>query len=237
MKWVVVLVVLIVGAVVYKEMGRGGGGLSFGEPPKMVNLLPPTSPLYAQQQEFVDKFNADMALRERYADQLTTQGIYSEMRGALARGAQSLDDASLLKATRAMASLLPRLPEHTCANLMRPRDEFDLALSNDVNDALARLPAHHHRNLWDFYLRSLKAEVENAPIRPTNAEHQRNAMMQLGSIYSQQDAVRLMGVIQNPAGVADSDACWAIKTFTHATTRLSPQGSYAMSRMLWAGGQ
>ena len=234
MKWIVVLVVLIVGAVAYQEMSRGGG-LSFGEPPMMVNTLPPTSPLYAQQQEFVDRFNADPELRERFADQLTSKGLYAEMRNALARGAKSLDEPSLIKATRAMAAVMPRLPEHSCAKMMRPRDDFDLALSADVNDALARLPAHHHRNLWDFYLRALKAEVDDAPIRPANAEHRQNALQQLGSIYINEEAMRLISVMQNPETSSDADACWAIKTLTHASTRLSPQGSYAMSRMLWAG--
>lgn len=234
MKWMLVLVVLIAGAVGYKELSRGGG-LSFGEPPEMINTMPPGSPLYAQQQEFVDRFNADPALRERFADQLTSKGLYAEMRNALERGAKSLDEESLVKATRAMAAVIPRLPEHSCAKLARPRDDFDLALSADVNDALARLPSHYHRNLWDFYLRSLKAEIDDLPIRPVNEEHRRNAMEQLGSIYSNQDAQRLIGVWSNPHGSSDADACWAIKTMTHAATRLSPQGSIAMSRLLWAG--
>lgn len=235
MKWVWLLVALAVGAIVYKELGRNGGGISFGEPPMMVNTMPPGSPLHAQQQEFVDRFNADMALRERFADQLTSKGLYAEMRNALARGAKSLDEESLVKATRAIAAMIPRLPEHSCAKMGRPQDDFDLALSADVNDALSRLPSHYHRNLWDFYLRSLKAELDDLPVRPANAEHGRNALNELVGVYSNQDAVRLMGVWRNPHGASDADACWAIKTLTFASTRLSPQSSSAMSRLLWAG--
>ena len=235
MKWVWVLIVVIVGAVVWKELGRGGGGMSFGDPPMMINTMPAGSPLHAQQQEFVDRFNADIALRERFADQLTSQGLYAEMKNALARGAKSLDEQALIKATRSMAAVLPRLPEHSCAKMMRPRDDFDLALSKDIDDALSRLPAHHHRNFWEFYLRALKAEVDDAPIVPANAEHRQHALQQLGGIYVNGEAMRIMSVVQNPHSASDADACWAAKTLTHAATRLSPQASYAMARMLWAG--
>ena len=55
------------------------------------NPNPPSSPLYPASQEFVAGVNADPKLRSRFAGTFTKSGLYSEMRTALKRGAQSLD--------------------------------------------------------------------------------------------------------------------------------------------------
>lgn len=235
-KLLIVLVLLIAGAVLFKEMKSGGlpvlksdGGI--------VNTLAPTSPLYAQQQRFVDQFNADPQLRERFAGTFTSKGLFAEVQMALKRGGQSLDGPSLVKATRAMAAMIPRLPLHSCAKLMRPADDFDRPLGRDIDAALERLPPIHHHNLWDFYLRALKAEVTNAPITRFDPVARENALMLLGEKFPGRFGERLAAVAQNPVAASDEDACWAINALTHNATQLSPDSAEALSRMIWAGGE
>jgi hypothetical protein len=233
-KWIVIVVLLIGAGVYWKESHRGADGTSnYGG--GLVNTLPRSSPHYAQEQEFIDRFNADPELRDRFAGEFTSKGLYAELDSALHRGAQSLDGPSLVRVTTAMAAVIPRLPQKSCAKLARHQDDFDAELSRDFDDALSRLPAKHHRNLWDFYLRALKAEVDDAPVLARNAEHERVAMQHLGSKYRGREAERLMGVLSNPEGASDEDACWAVNTMTHGTTLLDPQSAEAMSRLIWAG--
>jgi hypothetical protein len=235
--WIVVIVLALVAAVAWKEMNPGGGLRLPGSSGALVNTLAPTSPHYAQQQEFIDRFNADPELRDRFAGSFSSKGLYAEVTFALARGAQSLDGPSLVRVTRAMAAVIPRLPEKSCAKLVRERDDFDRELSRDIDDALARLPAAHHRNLWDFYLRALKAEVDGMPIRPVDEEHLQVALQELGGNYNGREAARMQAVMRNPDDAADADACWAINTMTFGATQLSPQSAEAMARLIWAGGR
>jgi hypothetical protein len=235
-KWIVVAVLLLAAAVAWKET-RPGGAVPLQLDGRLVNTLPEASPLYAQQQEFIDRFNADPALRERFAGTFTSKGLFAEMNRALARGAQSLDGPSLVKVTRAMSAVIPRLPQHSCAKLMRPRDDFDHALGADIEDALQRLPAVHHRAVWDFYLRALKAEIDGLPVRPVDVAARERAMAELGSVYQGRFAERLLGVVRDPVAAPDEDACWAVGTLTHNATLLSPDSAHAMSRFIWARGQ
>ena len=111
MKKLLGLLVLIIGiAVVGKALVSDQPVLRFtsGE---MENPYPPGSALHAQQQEFVDQFNADPKLRDRFAGTFTSKGLYAEVTGALERGARSLDSAQLITVTRAMAAVIPRLRE------------------------------------------------------------------------------------------------------------------------------
>ncbi|MFY2765135.1 hypothetical protein [Arenimonas sp. MALMAid1274] len=235
-KVLIALVLLVVAVVIVKESGKGNVPLLKTEP-GITNVLAPTSPLYAQQQRFVDQFNADPQLRERFAGTFTSKGLFAEVQFALKRGAQSLDGPSLVKATKAMAAMIPRLPQHSCAKLMRPADDFDLPLSRDIDAALERLPPIHHYNLWDFYLRALKAEVTQAPIKPVNAAARQDALMLLGQKFPGRFGERIAAVVQNPVAASDEDACWAINTLTHNATQLSPDSAEALSRMIWAGDQ
>jgi hypothetical protein len=232
--WIVVVLLALAAAVVWKET-RPGGAVPRTLDGKLRNTLPESSPLHAQQQEFIDRFNADPQLRERFVGTFTSKGLYAEMNRALARGAQSLDGPSLVKVTRAMSALIPRLPEHSCAKLIRRRDDFDRALGADIEAALERLPPVHHRNLWDYYLRALKAEVSNAPIRPLDRAARDRALAELGESFQGRYAERLAGVLGNPARASDEDACWAIGSLTHGATLLSPESADAMSRLIWSG--
>ena len=234
-KWLIVIVMALVAAVAWKELAKRGIGPSMNVGGEMHNPLPPESPLYAQQQEFVDRFNADPALRERFAGRFSSKGLYAELTTALRRGGQSLDAAVLVKGTTAMAAMLPRLPEQSCAKLIRPRDDFDRELSADIGATLERLPPKHHRNLWELYLQALKAEVDDAPVRPRDRAAEEAAWRLLGETYNASQAERIVGVLKSPARASDEDACWAINTMTHGASLLPPGSAEAFSRAMWAG--
>ncbi|WP_146909256.1 hypothetical protein [Arenimonas daejeonensis] len=234
-KLLIVVVLLIVAAVVYKEMGSSDAPIMRRLSGEIVNPYPPGSALHAQQQEFVDRFNADPALRERFAGTFTSKGLYAEMNRALKRGARSLGSAQLISVTRAMAAVIPRLPQKSCAKLIRPRDDFDRELGADFRAALERLPPVHHRNFWNFYLDALKSEIEQRPELPVNKTAQQMALNELGARYPGQFGDRLLGVINNPTGSADEDACWAINSMVHTSTQLSPDHAEVLARLIWGG--
>ena len=235
MKKLLFILVLIAGAaVVGKALLTDQPILRFNSG-MMKNPYPPGSALFTQQQEFVDQFNADPALRDRFAGTFTSKGLYAEMNGALRRGARSLEGAQLISVTRAMAAVIPRLDQANCAKLMRPRDDFDRVLAADVQGALERLPPRHHLNFWRFYLAALKAEVQDLPERPIDLAARERALMELGSRFNQNDVARLQRVVQNPHSAPDADACWAINAFTHNATQLSPDHAEALARLIWGG--
>jgi hypothetical protein len=202
---------------------------------QLQNPYPPGSALYAQQQVFVDRFNADPELRARFAGTFSSKGLYAELTRALQRGARSLDSKQLLSLTKAMAAVIPRLPQHSCAKLIRPRDDFDPELGADFRAALERLPPHHHRNFWEFYLQALKAEIQQLPEIPVDMAARERALLDLGSRYPGQFGQRISAVFANPSGAADEDACWAMNTITHTSTQLSPDHAEQMARLLWGG--
>lgn len=233
-KLLLLLVVLVLGAVAAKELLSDRPVLlqSRGE---MVNPYPAGSALHAQQQLFVDRFNADPALRDRFAGTFTSKGLYAELTNALQRGARSLDSTQLITVTRAMAAVIPRLTQANCAKLIRPKDDFDPVLGADVRSALERLPPHHHRGFWEFYLQALQAEVRDLPERPLDMAARERALADLGSRYTGPFGERLAKVLANPVAAPDEDACWAINTLTHTSTQLSPDHAEAMARLIWGG--
>lgn len=230
--WLLVLVAVVVGA---KQYLSGGGSLPGLSAPEFRNPYPATSPLHAQHQGFIDRANADEKLRQRFAGQMTSKGLYAELKLALARGAQSLDGPLVVSATRAMAAVIPRLPERSCAKLMRPRDDFDPELERDVRAAFERLPARHHQNFLEFYLQALKAEVHGAPKLARDPAARERALRHLGEAYPGVFGQRLAGVLRDPVRASDEDACWAINSMTHTATQLDPESAEALSRLLWGG--
>ena len=152
-----------------------------------------------------------------------------------ADGAQSLDAATVVGATRAMAAVIPRLPERSCAKLMRPRDDFDEELGRDVRDAFERLPPRRHRDFLEFYLQALKAEAHGLPRLPVDPEARRVALGHLGDAYPGTFGQRLQGVLNNPVAASDEDACWAVNSLTHTSTQLDPESREVLSRLIWGG--
>ena len=235
-KLIAILFLVVLAAVVGKNLLSGDSVLPLkvfsGE---IKNPYPAGSALHAQQQVFVDRFNADPDLRARFAGTFTSKGLYAELTRALQRGARSLDSGQLMTMTKAMAAVIPRLPQHSCAKLIRPKDDFDPALAADFRDALERLPPQHHRNFWEFYLQALKAEIQQLPEKPIDLAARERALLELGSRYPGQFGERLVAVSANPVGASDEDACWAINTLTHTSTQLSPDHAEQMARLLWGG--
>lgn len=235
MKKLLVILVLLVGAAVVGKSMMSGEPLIRITSGELKNPYPPGSALHAQQQGFVDQFNADPVLRERFAGTFTSKGLYAEVTGALRRGARSLDSAQLISVTRAMAAVIPRLQQQNCAKLLRPRDDFDRVLAADLQGALERLPPHHHRNFWNYYLAALKAEVQDLPERRIDMPARERALMELGGRFNQNDLARLQRVVQDPRSAPDADACWAINALTHNATQLSPDHAEALARLIWGG--
>lgn len=230
------LFVIVLVAVVGKQLATGEGPLPLGgSSAVMVNPYAPGSALHAQQQVFVDRFNADPDLRARFAGTFTSKGLYAELNRALKRGARSLDSAQLMSLTKAMAAVIPRLPQQSCAKLIRPRDDLDEALGADFRAALERLPPQHHRNFWEFYLQALKAEIQELPEKPIDLAARERALLDLGARYPGQFGQRISAVFANPVGASDEDACWAINTLTHTSTQLAPDNAEQMARLLWGG--
>lgn len=231
---VLILVLVVVAAVAGKALLSDTPVLRFASG-ELQNPYAPGSVLYAQQQGFVDQFNADPGLRDRFAGTFTSKGLYAEVTGALQRGARSLDSAQLISVTRAMAAVIPRLREENCAKMIRPADDFDPVFSADFRAALERLPPHHHRNFWNFYLSALKAEVNDLPERRVDMPARERALDELGSRYHGPTGQRLANVMRNPAAAPDAEACWAINTLTHTSTQLSPDHAEALARLIWGG--
>lgn len=232
--WLWLVVLLSVGLALHK------GFLSDDPVVRLVrvefsNPYPPGSPLHAQHQAFVDRANADEGLRERFAGTFTSKGLYAELKLALARGAQSLPADTLMDATRAMSAVIPRLPEASCAKLMRPADDFDPVLERDARDAFERLPERHHARFLDFYLRALQAEVRDEPRVRTDPEVTQRALRHLAEAYPGVFGERLAGVLRDPRRASDEDACWAINSIVHTSTQLDPESAEALSRLLWGG--
>ena len=233
-KWVWFLLLVAVGVGAHKVFFAEGAVLPLGAR-EFSNPYPPGSALFDQHQSFVDRANADPKLRERFARTLDSKGLYAELQLAMARGAQSLDAATVVGATRAMAAVIPRLPERSCAKLMRPRDDFDEELGRDVRDAFERLPPRRHRDFLEFYLQALKAEAHGLPRLPVDPEARRVALGHLGDAYPGTFGQRLQGVLNNPVAASDEDACWAVNSLTHTSTQLDPESREVLSRLIWGG--
>lgn len=231
-KLLLLLLALVAAAVAFKSVREevpllGGQGL------RMVNPYPPSSPLHAPQQVYVDRFNAHEKLRKRFAATLSSKGLYAELGRALSRGSQSVADPLLVGAMEAMAAVIPRLDEANCAKLVRPADDFDPVLGEAFRRAMEALPPRHHRRFWDFYLAALEAEVDDQPPLPVDQEALRIANLQLADRYHGVFAERLVRVIRDPHGAPDEDACWAANTVTFTASQLEPASAAALARQTW----
>lgn len=229
--WIVALVGL---AVLGQRWLSGESSLSLVTA-DVVNPHAPGSPLHAASQRFVDGINADPRLKQRFAGVFTRRGLYAEVNTAVKRGAQSLDGPLLVGATTAIARAVPHLDTHSCAEVFRERDTFDEALSAKARAAFEEISPSHHARLMEFYLQALRAEVDNAPIRPVDQAVMESALKNLGSNYRGQEAERFMQAMGNPRAASDEDLCWSGKTLLHAITLASPRERELLSRWGMAG--
>ena len=203
--------------------------------PMLVNPYPQSSPMYADQQAFVDKFNGNVKLRDHYAGIITSKGLYAAWKSAFSRGARSLPRDRLVQAAKTQAAILARLPEASCAKFARPQDDFDQALGADIRTAVEALPSRHHLIMNDFFYDSLQAELDSAPVIPVDQENLQVAMLALGRRYPGEYGARLIGVLSNPVAASDADACWAANSLMTTAADLPDNEAEALLRKSFGG--
>lgn len=234
MKKLLVVLVFVVAVIGAKQMLSGRSPLAaLTGPVLMVNPYSPGSPLYAQQQYLVDRFNGEPALRERFAGIATSKGLYAEVQTALGRGARSLGNQRLIGMTKAMSAVAPRLSPHSCAKLLLPRDDFDEELGEDMRDALESLPPMQHKRFTDFYLDALLASVNDLPIIAVTQEDREHALFELSANYRGEPGQRIARVLQAPTAASEEDRCWAANTLLMTMSQLTPTNTVTMARIMW----
>lgn len=235
MKKLLLVLLLVFAVFAAKDIISGRSPLaSLTGPATMVNRFPPSSPLYAQQQYLVDRFNAEPALRKRFAGIVTSKGLYAEMQTALRRGAGSLGEQRITAMFKAMSSVVPRLPPQSCAKLLVPRNDFDEELGEDLRRALEVLPPVQHKRITDFYLDALLAEVHDLPINSASPQAREYALQALSTTYHGAEAERITRVLQAPMSTSVEDRCWAAGTMLLAMSQLSPDNAVTMARIMWS---
>jgi len=234
MKKLLLLIALVVAAVVGNNLMHGRTALQM-RTPMLVNSYDRNSPLYADHQAFVDRFNANEKLRNRFAGEITSKGLYAAWQTALAHGARSLPRERLVAVAKTQAAILARLPEASCAKFARPHDDFDLVLGADIRKTVESLPPYYHQVTTNFIYDSLQADVDNAPVVPVDEDNFKVALQALGQRYPGEYGARLVGVMQNPNGASDTDACWAANSLMTTAADLPDNEAEALLRKAFGG--
>lgn len=235
MKKILIALALLLGIAIIGKNLRSEHPLVQMGSAKLVNPYASKSPLYASHQVFVDKFNANEKLVARFSGAISSKGLYATWKAALSRGARSLPRARLIQVARTQVALLPRMPEASCAKMIRPRDDFDQALGADVRNAIEQLPPRHHQVVTEFLYDALVAEVADAPVIAVDEEALKGALISLGQRYPGEYGERLVGVLRNPDGASDTDACWAANSMMNTTTQLPDEFAEALLRKSFGG--
>lgn len=228
------LLALFALAMLVKHLGSDKPLLQMGSV-KLINPYTPGSPLYADHQVFVDRFNANEKLAERYSDVISSKGLYAAWQSALRQGAHSLPGERLIAVARSQVAILPRMSEQGCAKLLRPRDDFDEALGADIRQAVEQLPPRHHKAMTEFFYDSLVAEMDGRPVITVDEASFNGAAQALAQRYPGEYGQRLVRVMGNPSGVSDEDACWALNTLLHTATQLPEDHAEAFLRRTLGG--
>ena len=229
----IALAITIVLAVLYKESGSGGVSLPFMRV-QMVNPLSQSSPIYLQHQAFIDKFNANEKIIEKFGGTISSKGLFAIQKEMHRRGGVTLPRKQIIAENRAMVAMMARLPQASCAKLARPRDDYDEALTMDVLSALERLPAKHHKSMTDFMYDALVADVENAAAIPVNEDNYQAALRDLGRTYHGESAEKLTCVFGNVNAANDADAYWAINSLMTAAEAMPANYTEALMRHSWS---
>lgn len=231
-KLVVIILLLLVAVVGLKQVINGKSPVFGSSEWVMQNPYAPGSPLYAQNQRVVDRFNAEPDLRKRFAGANDSKELYAAFKVALTRGGQSVSDERLLGMIKAMRAVVPRLQLKNCAKLMLDQDDFDSELGADLRQVLENLPAGAHQRFGDFYIDALLAEVHHAPVRPVDPEALKSAEYELGYMF-QNDADRLLRVARSPEHSSEEDRCWFSGVMAVAMENLSEPNAIALARYSW----
>lgn len=232
-KILIVLAVVAALAFFYKQSQSGGVALPFMSA-KLVNPLPPESPLYDEHQAFVDKVNANEKIVAKFGHAISSKGLFGILKEMHRRGAQSLPRKQIIAENRAMVAMMVRLPEKSCAKLARPRDDFDKELTMDILKALEKLPVKHHKNMTDFAYDAMVADVENAAIITVDESQYQAALRDLGRTYHGESAEKLVRILGNPQSAEDADACWAVNSLMTAAEAMPANLTEALMRRSWS---
>jgi hypothetical protein len=203
--------------------------------PHLVNEFAPTSPRYKAHQVFVDRVNANPRILALFADARSEEALYTAWMDAFRYGTRALPGDRLVKVTKTQVAIMTRLPEASCAKLLRPRTRFDEALGDDIRAAVEDLPPYHHQVMAEFTYDALAARVANAPAVPIDPQDLEYAQQALGSRYPGEYGARLAAVLQDPAAASDADACWAANSLLHTAADLSDRNAEALLRRLLGG--
>ena len=232
-KILIVLALLVILAVGYKQTQSGGMSLPFMRV-KMVNSLPQSSPIYQQHQAFVDRFNSNEKIISKFGGTISSKGLFAIQTEMHRRGAQALSRKQIVAENKAMVAMMARLPQRSCAKLARPSDDYDMELTRDVLSALERLPARHHKAMTDFMYDAMVADVENAPAIPVNQETYEAALRDLGRTYHGESAEKMVRIMSNVEGASDADACWAVNSLMTAAEAMPANYTEALMRHSWS---
>ncbi len=232
-KILLAMLILIVGSVLYKASQQGSVSLPFGRV-QMINPLPASSPLYQQHQAFVDRFNSNEKIVDKFGGTISSKGLFAIQQEMLRRGAMTLPRKQIVAENRAMVAMMVRLPERSCAKLARPQDDFDKELTMDVLGALERLPAKHHKSMTDFMYDAMVADVENVPAIPVNEETYQSALRDLSRTYHGESAEKMIRIMGNVQAASDADACWAVNTLMTAAEAMPANYTEALMRRSWS---
>lgn len=229
-KLLIILVLVAVAFGAYQQLDERG---TFGGRSRMLNTYPPGSPLFEANQQFVDRVNANpdiLALFDGVESKDALAGAWNE---ALQAGARSLPGDRLVAVAGTQVKVMARLPEASCAKVVRPHDPFDPVLGADTRKAMEKLPARHHELMADFAYDALAAKAAGTPAIPVDEVELDNALRRLGDQYSGVFGERLMGVMRNPRAASDEDACWVANSFLNTATQLpEPQAEALLRRFL-----
>jgi hypothetical protein len=206
-----------------------------GGPKLLTNPYPASSPLHKPHQAFVDKVNANPQILAKFAGAGSEQALYRVWNDTLRDGARRLPGERLVAVAKTEVAILARLPEASCAKVIRPRDRFDEALGKDVRDAVERLPERHHKVMTEYTYDALAATVANAPDIAVDQEQLRYAYNSLGARYPGQYGQRLMAVMANPGAASDADACWAVNSLLNTAADLNDDAAEALLRTALGG--
>lgn len=231
-KLVVFFLLLLVAVVGLKQVISGKSPVFGSNEWVMQNPYAPGSPLYAQNQRMVDRFNAEPALRKHFSGAHDSKELYAAFGVALARGSQSVSDERLLGMIKAMRAVVPRLKPENCAKLMLKGDDFDPVLGADIRRVLEVLPAGAHQRFADFYIDALLAVVQNASVKPVDQEALKSAEYELAYML-QNDAERLLRVARSPEQSSAEDRCWFSGALVLAMENLNEPNAIAMARHSW----
>jgi hypothetical protein len=234
MKKILFVVVLVLLAMLGKNLMSDHPLVRIGSV-KLVNPYAPASPLYADHQRFVDKFNGNPRLVKRFSGVISSKGLYATWKAAFSRGARSLPRRRLIEVARTQVALLPRMPEASCAKMIRPRDDFDEALGTDVRAAVEKLPPRHHQVMAEFMYDALLAEIDDAPVVKVDESALRGAELSLGQRFPGEFGQRVARVLQDPNAASDADACWAANALMNTITQLPEDHAEALLRRSFGG--